>query len=53
VLPFTLNLRQLLERTIEGGHADEDFMALYLQLRETARESTGTARESTGAGERR
>ena len=48
-LPFTLLLRQLLERTIEGGHADEDFMALYLQLREAAaREST-----PTGAAERR
>jgi 3-hydroxyisobutyrate dehydrogenase-like beta-hydroxyacid dehydrogenase len=47
-LPFTFHLRQLLERTIEGGHADEDFMALYLQLREAAaREST-----PTGAAER-
>jgi 3-hydroxyisobutyrate dehydrogenase-like beta-hydroxyacid dehydrogenase len=36
VLPFTRHLRQLLERTIEGGHADEDFLALYLQLREAA-----------------
>ena len=45
-LPFTHHLRQLLARTIEGGHADEDFMALYLALREAAR-------ESTGAGERR
>jgi 3-hydroxyisobutyrate dehydrogenase-like beta-hydroxyacid dehydrogenase len=46
VLPFTRQLRELLERTIEGGHADEDFMALYLALREAAR-------ASTGAGERR
>jgi 3-hydroxyisobutyrate dehydrogenase-like beta-hydroxyacid dehydrogenase len=46
VLPFTRQLRLLLERTIDGGHADEDFMALYLALREAAR-------ESTGAGERR
>jgi 3-hydroxyisobutyrate dehydrogenase-like beta-hydroxyacid dehydrogenase len=46
VLPFTVDLRELLERTIEGGHGDEDFMALYLALREAAR-------ESTGAGERR
>jgi len=35
VLPFTRHLRQLLEQTIEGGHADEDFLALYLSLRET------------------
>ena len=49
VLPFTSQLRQLLERTIEGGHADEDFMALYLALREAAdRESS-----HTGAAERR
>ena len=46
VLPFTTRLRELLDGAIEGGHADEDFMALYLALRETAR-------ESTGAGERR
>ena len=45
-LPFTTLLRQLLEGAIEGGHGDEDFMALYLALREAAR-------ESTGAGERR
>ena len=38
--------RELLDGAIEGGHADEDFMALYLALREAAR-------ESTGAGERR
>ena len=35
VLPFTRHLRRLLEHTIEGGHADEDFLALYLSLRET------------------
>jgi 3-hydroxyisobutyrate dehydrogenase len=46
VLPFTRQLRDLLDGAIEGGHADEDFMALYLALREAAR-------ESTGAGERR
>ena len=46
VLPFTTRLRELLDGAIEGGHADEDFMALYLALREAAR-------ESTGAGERR
>jgi 3-hydroxyisobutyrate dehydrogenase-like beta-hydroxyacid dehydrogenase len=34
-LPFTRHLRALLEATAEGGHADEDFMALYLQLRES------------------
>ena len=46
VLPLTQNLRQLLERTVEGGHADEDFMALFLQLREAAaRESTPTGAE--------
>jgi 3-hydroxyisobutyrate dehydrogenase-like beta-hydroxyacid dehydrogenase len=41
VLPFTRHLRQLLERTIEDGHADEDFLALYLELREQAH-STAT-----------
>ena len=45
-LPFTTRLRELLDGAIEGGHADQDFMALYLALREAAR-------ESTGAGERR
>jgi len=40
VLPFARHLRQLLERTAEGGHADEDFMALYLQLRQAL--ATGT-----------
>jgi 3-hydroxyisobutyrate dehydrogenase-like beta-hydroxyacid dehydrogenase len=34
VLPFTRHLRQLLEHTIEGGHADEDFLAPYLSLRD-------------------
>jgi hypothetical protein len=49
VLPFTRQLRRLLEETVEGGHADDDFMALYLRLRKA------TAEESipTGAGERR
>ena len=47
VLPLAQDLRRLLEQTVQGGHADEDFMALYLRLRET------TARESTAAGERR
>jgi 3-hydroxyisobutyrate dehydrogenase-like beta-hydroxyacid dehydrogenase len=40
VLPFTRHLRQLLEGTAEAGHADEDFMALYLQLRAAAAQST-------------
>jgi 3-hydroxyisobutyrate dehydrogenase-like beta-hydroxyacid dehydrogenase len=40
VLPFARHLRQLLERTAEAGHADEDFMALYLQLRQAL--ATGT-----------
>ena len=48
-LPFTRHLRQLLEHTVEGGHADEDFMALYLRLREAAAGKT----TSTGAAERR
>ena len=34
-LPYALHLRTLLEATAEGGHADEDFMALYLQLRQS------------------
>jgi 3-hydroxyisobutyrate dehydrogenase-like beta-hydroxyacid dehydrogenase len=34
-LPFTERLRGLLDSTVESGHGDEDFMALYLQLRET------------------
>jgi len=36
VLPFTRHLRRLLEQTADAGHADEDFMALYLRLREAA-----------------
>jgi 3-hydroxyisobutyrate dehydrogenase-like beta-hydroxyacid dehydrogenase len=48
LLPFTRHLRQLLEKAAAGGHADEDFMALYLQLREAiAAESI-----ATGAAER-
>ena len=35
-LPFTRHLRHLLEQTAEDGHADEDFMALYLRLRDVA-----------------
>ncbi len=35
-LPFAGHLRTLLEATAEGGHADQDFMALYLQLRQAA-----------------
>lgn len=35
-LPFAQELRVLLEETIEDGHADEDFMALYLRLRRRA-----------------
>ena len=34
-LPFATHLRALLEATAEAGHADEDFMALYLQLRQS------------------
>lgn len=42
VLPFTRHLRLLLEQTAEAGHADEDFMALYLRLREAAGEPMAT-----------
>jgi 3-hydroxyisobutyrate dehydrogenase len=49
LLPFTRHLRQLLERTAAGGHADEDFMALYLQLREAvAAESIATGAREGG-----
>jgi 3-hydroxyisobutyrate dehydrogenase-like beta-hydroxyacid dehydrogenase len=42
-LPFTTQLRTLLERTADGGYADADFMALYAQLRQTvAGESIAT-----------
>jgi 3-hydroxyisobutyrate dehydrogenase-like beta-hydroxyacid dehydrogenase len=34
-LPLTRELRPLLDSLAQAGHADEDFMALYLQLRET------------------
>jgi 3-hydroxyisobutyrate dehydrogenase len=34
-LPLTRDLRALLERLADGGYDDKDFMALYLQLRET------------------
>jgi len=35
-LPFTRELRSLLERATEGGYADADFIALYAQLRQAA-----------------
>ncbi len=41
-LPFTEQLRPLLEQTAAAGHADEDFMALLLQR--LPAESTGSAR---------
>ena len=34
-LPFARHLRTLLQAAEVGGHADEDFMALYLQLRQS------------------
>jgi 3-hydroxyisobutyrate dehydrogenase-like beta-hydroxyacid dehydrogenase len=34
-LPFAHHLKKLLEAAAEGGHGDKDFMALYLQLRES------------------
>jgi 3-hydroxyisobutyrate dehydrogenase-like beta-hydroxyacid dehydrogenase len=34
-LPFVRHLRALLEAAADGGHADDDFMALYLQLRQS------------------
>ncbi len=37
-LPFTRELRPLLEATSDGGHADEDFIALVLELRRRASE---------------
>ena len=33
-LPFARHLRALLEAAAEGGHAEEDFMALFLHLRD-------------------
>jgi 3-hydroxyisobutyrate dehydrogenase-like beta-hydroxyacid dehydrogenase len=35
-MPFTKQLRTLLESAAEGGYADQDFMALYPRLREAA-----------------
>ena len=35
-LPFTSELRSLLEQTSENGHGDDDFMSLVLQLKERA-----------------
>lgn len=35
-LPFVRRLRELLTTTIDDGHRDEDFMALYLSLRAQA-----------------
>jgi 3-hydroxyisobutyrate dehydrogenase-like beta-hydroxyacid dehydrogenase len=32
-LPFTQELRALLEQSVESGYADVDFMALFAQLR--------------------
>jgi 3-hydroxyisobutyrate dehydrogenase-like beta-hydroxyacid dehydrogenase len=34
VLPFTTQLRRLLEETAESGYADRDFMALYAHLQQ-------------------
>ena len=44
-LPLTRELRTLLDSLAESGYEDKDFMALYLQLRETLRETTATRRE--------
>jgi 3-hydroxyisobutyrate dehydrogenase-like beta-hydroxyacid dehydrogenase len=41
-LPFAHHLRTLLEATADGGHADEDFMALYLQLRQSLTDEVTT-----------
>jgi 3-hydroxyisobutyrate dehydrogenase-like beta-hydroxyacid dehydrogenase len=41
-LPFARHLRTLLEATADGGHADEDFMALYLQLRQSLTDEVKT-----------
>jgi 3-hydroxyisobutyrate dehydrogenase-like beta-hydroxyacid dehydrogenase len=38
-LPLTRELRPLLEAVSEGGHADEDFIALVLELRRRAGEA--------------
>jgi 3-hydroxyisobutyrate dehydrogenase-like beta-hydroxyacid dehydrogenase len=47
VLPFTNQLRTLLEETAESGYADADFMALYARLRHVAAgESIATASTS-------
>ena len=35
-LPFALAVKSLLRKTIDGGYADQDFMALYLQLRKAS-----------------
>jgi 3-hydroxyisobutyrate dehydrogenase-like beta-hydroxyacid dehydrogenase len=36
-MPFTEDLKTLLEGAVDDGHADQDFMALYLRLRRTTR----------------
>jgi 3-hydroxyisobutyrate dehydrogenase-like beta-hydroxyacid dehydrogenase len=41
-LPFARHLRRLLEATADGGHADDDFMALYLQLRQSLTDEVTT-----------
>jgi len=41
-LPLARKLRTLLEAAADGGHADEDFMALYLQLRQAVAGETAT-----------
>ena len=43
-LPFTEQLRGLLETAVERGHGDEDFMALYLLLQEARENQTPTRR---------
>jgi 3-hydroxyisobutyrate dehydrogenase-like beta-hydroxyacid dehydrogenase len=47
-LPLTRELRSLLDTLAGGGYRDKDFMALYLQLRETLnRETTATGGQVT------
>jgi 3-hydroxyisobutyrate dehydrogenase-like beta-hydroxyacid dehydrogenase len=37
-LPFALEVKELLRATVEAGHGDDDFMALFLQLRSASRQ---------------
>jgi 3-hydroxyisobutyrate dehydrogenase-like beta-hydroxyacid dehydrogenase len=47
-LPVAREMKALLRATVEAGHADEDFMALFLQLRSASGPQAAAAALSRG-----